>query len=73
MARLLGKQAAQSLDLFDFWVGDWDVSWDGSSGSAADSDAGRVSNGWANIAERKEALKRRRLAAVRGASDTLPS
>lgn len=35
MALFFGKQAAQPLDLFDFWVGDWDVSWDGSSGSAA--------------------------------------
>lgn len=30
-------QAAQSADLFDFWLGDWDVSWsnaDGTSGQA---------------------------------------
>jgi hypothetical protein len=32
MARLFGKQAAQPLDLFDFWVGDWDVSWSGGKG-----------------------------------------
>lgn len=30
--------------------------------SAADSDAGRVSNGWANIEERKAALQARRAA-----------
>ena len=35
MAGYFSKQAAQPLDLFDFWVGDWDVSWGASSGSAA--------------------------------------
>ena len=36
MGRFLGRQAPQALDLFDFWVGDWDVRWknpDGSTGT----------------------------------------